>query len=56
VDRIAEVVQCKQKDISKPPSNIHGVRGKLFKGVVQTSQNELLALLDIDAVLEDGPQ
>ncbi len=53
VDRIAEVVQCKQKDISKPPSNVNGIQGKLFKGVVQTPQNELLALLDIDAVLED---
>ena len=53
VDRIAEVVQCKQEDISKPPSNVNGLQGKLFKGVVRTPQNELLALLDIDAVLED---
>lgn len=53
VDRIAEVVQCQQKDISPPPSNINGLQGKLFKGVIQTPQNELLALLDIDAVLED---
>ena len=52
-DRIAEVVSCNQKDIAKPPSNINGIQGKLFKGVVHTKKNELLALLDIDAVLED---
>ena len=53
VDRIAEVVTCRQGDIGKPPSNIHGVQGRLFKGVVRTPGNELLALLDIDAVLDD---
>ena len=53
VDRIAEVVKCKQKDVSKPPANVNGVQGRLFKGVVHTSKKELLALLDIDAVLED---
>lgn len=53
VDRIAEVVSCQRKAITKPPSNINGVQGKLFKGIVHTENNELLALLDIDAVLED---
>lgn len=55
VDRIAEVVSCRHKEINKPPSNINGVQGKLFKGIVHTKTNELLALLDIDAVLEDEP-
>lgn len=53
VDRIAEVVSCKQREIAKPPANVHGLQGKLFKGVVHTRQNELLALLDIDVVLSD---
>jgi purine-binding chemotaxis protein CheW len=53
VDRIADVVVCRQKDIANPPSNVNGIQGKLFKGVIRTPQNELLALLDIDAVLED---
>lgn len=55
VDRIAEVVSCQQKEINKPPSNVNGVQGKLFKGIVHTKTNELLALLDLDAVLEDEP-
>ncbi len=53
VDRIAEVITCRLKDIAKPPSNINGIQGKLFKGIVHTPKNELLALLDIDTVLEE---
>lgn len=52
-DRIAEVTTCTAKEIAKPPSNVNGVQGRLFKGVVHTKKNELLALLDIDAVLEN---
>lgn len=53
VDKIAEVITCRAKDIAKPPSNVHGVQGKMFKGVVHTQKNELLALLDINSVLDD---
>ncbi len=53
VDKIAEVITCTAKDIAKPPSNVHGVQGKMFKGIVHTSKNELLALLDINSVLDD---
>jgi purine-binding chemotaxis protein CheW len=52
-DRISEVITCSEKEIAKPPSNVNGIQGKLFKGVVHTKNNELLALLDIDAVLEE---
>ncbi len=52
-DRIAEVITCTEKEIAKPPSNVNGIQGKLFKGIVHTKRNELLALLDIDAVLDD---
>ena len=55
VDRIGEVITCRRSDIAKPPSNVNGIQGKLFKGVVHTPQNELLALLDVEAVLEEEP-
>lgn len=53
VDRIAEVVTCYKRDIVKPPSNVNGLQGRLFKGVVQTREMGLLALLDIEAILDE---
>ncbi len=41
------------KDIADPPSNINGVQGKFFKGVVHTDKNEILALIDVEAVLAE---
>lgn len=55
VDRVTEVLTTPVKDIADPPSNIKGVQGKFFKGVVHTAKNEILALLDVEAVLaEEG--
>ena len=53
VDRVTEVVTAGTKDIADPPSNIKGVQGKFFKGVIHTSNNEILALLDVEAVLAE---
>ena len=53
VDRVTEVVTTPLNDIADPPSNIKGVQGKFFKGVVHTTNNEILALLDVEAVLAE---
>lgn len=53
VDRIAEVITCQKKEIAKPPSNINGIHGRWFKGVLHTKKNELLAILDIEMVLDE---
>ncbi len=53
VDRIAEVITCQKKEISKPPSNINGIQERCFKGVFHTRKNELLALLDIEIILDE---
>ncbi|MBU2515655.1 chemotaxis protein CheW [bacterium] len=55
IDRIAEVITCQKKEISKPPSNINGIQGRCFEGVFHTRNNELLAVLDLDMVLEEEP-
>ncbi len=51
VDEIKEVIAMDKKKINAPPANIKGVQGKFFKGVVETDTNELLALLDVEAIL-----
>ena len=53
VDRVTEVVNAGKKAITEPPANIRGVQGKYFTGVLQTAQKELLAILDIEAVMSD---
>ena len=53
VDRVSEVVKTTGKNISKPPSNLKGVQGKFFKGIIQTQSKELLGLLDIDTLLDE---
>ncbi|MCP4754856.1 MAG: purine-binding chemotaxis protein CheW [Proteobacteria bacterium] len=55
VDKIAEVITCSKRQIAKPPSNVKGLQGKFFEGVVHTDSNELLALLDIERVLDEEP-
>ena len=54
VDRVAEVETISRSAITEPPSNIKGVQGKFFEGVVHVASNELMALLDIEAVLADS--
>ncbi len=53
VDKVTDVLTASVKDIADPPSNIKGVQGKFFKGVVHTANNEILALLDVEAVLAE---
>jgi purine-binding chemotaxis protein CheW len=53
VDKITEVITVNRNRISTPPSNIKGVQGRFFQGVIQTDRQELLALLDVETVLED---
>ena len=53
VDRVTEVLTTPVKEITDPPSNIKGVQGRFFKGVVHTKNNEILALLDVEAVLAE---
>lgn len=53
VDRLAEVVTANKKQIAKPPSNVNGIQGNFFSGVVHTKNNELLGLLNLDTLLSD---
>ena len=51
VDAISDVVIAKKDDIEPAPSNIGGVKGKYFQGVLKT-ENQLIGILDIDEVLK----
>ena len=53
VDRVGEVIKTNRKNIAKPPSNLKGVQGKFFTGIIHTESKELLGLLDIDTLLDD---
>ena len=52
VDAISDVVIAKNEDIEPAPSNIGGVKGKFFKGVLKT-EKQLIGILDIDEVLKE---
>lgn len=52
VDAISDVVIAKNEDIEPAPSNIGGVKGKYFKGVLKT-EKQLIGILDIDEVLKE---
>ncbi|MFH2090991.1 MAG: chemotaxis protein CheW [Pseudomonadota bacterium] len=52
IDSIADVVIAKKEDIEPAPSNIGGMRGKYFKGVIKT-QKQLIGILDINEVLKE---
>ena len=52
VDSISDVVLAKKEDIEPAPSNIGGVKGKFFQGVLKT-ENKLIGILDIDEVLKE---
>ena len=53
VDKVTEVVTIRKNDVAEPPSNIKGAQGRFFQGVVQTADHELMALIDVEAVLAD---
>ncbi len=52
VDGISDVVTAKKEGIEPAPSNIGGVKGKFFQGVLKT-EKQLIAILDIDEVLKE---
>ena len=52
VDSIADVVLARKDDIEPAPSNIGGVKGKFFQGVLKT-EDKLIGILDIDEVLKE---
>ncbi len=52
VDSISDVVIARQDDIEPAPSNIGGVKGKFFQGVLKT-EKQLIGILDIDEVLKE---
>lgn len=52
VDSISDVALAKKDDIEPAPSNIGGVKGKYFKGVLKTDK-KLIGILDIDEVLKE---
>ncbi|MCG8614574.1 MAG: chemotaxis protein CheW [Desulfobacterales bacterium] len=52
VDAISDVVLAQKDAIEPAPSNIGGVKGKFFQGVLKT-ENQLIGILDIDEVLKE---
>jgi purine-binding chemotaxis protein CheW len=53
VDKVTEVITISQSQIANSPANIKGAQGKFFEGVLHTSANELMALLNLEIVLDD---
>lgn len=52
VDSISDVVIAQKEHIEPAPSNIGGVKGKYFQGVLKT-KNQLIGILNIDEVLKE---
>jgi purine-binding chemotaxis protein CheW len=52
VDSISDVALAKREDIEPAPSNIGGIKGKYFQGVLKTEKH-LIGILDIDEVLKE---
>ena len=50
VDGVGDVLTVKSGDIEPAPSNLGGVRGQYFQGVLKASK-QLIGVLNIDAVL-----
>ncbi|MBN1765803.1 MAG: purine-binding chemotaxis protein CheW [Sedimentisphaerales bacterium] len=59
IDRIADVVYARLREIEPAPANISGVDGRFIKGVYKLD-SELLVILDIDEVIKadkrEGPE
>jgi purine-binding chemotaxis protein CheW len=51
VDSVADTMSIDKKDITPPPSNVHGIQGRNFLGVYR-SKERIVALLDLGAVLQ----
>ncbi|OGR03969.1 MAG: hypothetical protein A2511_08755 [Deltaproteobacteria bacterium RIFOXYD12_FULL_50_9] len=51
VDQIKDVIAVPKRQIAPSPSNVKGAQGKFFAGVVRIEDQELMAVLNVDAVL-----
>ncbi len=52
VDSISDVVTSDEDQIESAPSNLNGIKGKYFNGVLKT-EDKLIGILDIDEVLKE---
>ncbi len=52
IDAISDVVSSRREEIEPAPSNIGGLKGKFFQGVLKT-EKQLIGILDIDEVLKE---
>jgi purine-binding chemotaxis protein CheW len=52
VDSISDVVTSNETNIEPSPSNLNGIKGKYFSGVLKT-EDKLIGILDIDEVLKE---
>lgn len=50
VDKIENILVADRNRLEEPPSNVKGMQGKFFQGVINTEQG-LIALMNIDEVL-----
>ncbi len=53
VDKVTEVITISPEQIANSPANIKGAQGKFFEGIMHTTDNELMALLNLEVVLDD---
>ncbi|MCB9496636.1 MAG: purine-binding chemotaxis protein CheW [Fibrobacteria bacterium] len=51
VDSVEDVMAARVSEIEPTPSNISGVSGKFFRGILK-SENDLVAIVDVDALLD----
>ena len=51
VERISEVIRININDVEAPPSNMNGIEGDFFHGVIKTT-DLLVGILDMENVLE----
>ena len=51
VEQIAEVLRINIDEVEAPPSNMNGIQGDFFHGVIKT-EDLLIGILDIEKVLE----
>ena len=52
VDSISDVVHSDEDQIEPSPSNLNGIKGKFFNGVLKT-EDKLIGILDINEVLKE---
>ncbi|MBF0218095.1 MAG: chemotaxis protein CheW [Gammaproteobacteria bacterium] len=53
VDKVADVIVVERSRIKSAPSNINGIQGDYIRGIIQTDHRELVALLDVNTILQE---